>query len=390
MTFDFDRAVGRRGTDSLKWNRYGEDVLPLWVADMDFPAPEPVIEALRERIAHGVFGYGEDLPGLREAVCEWVGGSRGWTPHPESILFIPGLVSGLNVVCRAVGEPGDGVLVNTPVYPPFLSAPENQERQLESAQQQPVARGHVLRYEIDFDALEAAVGPRTRLFILCSPHNPTGRVFTPDELARVAELCRRHDLILCADEIHGDLVLGDAKHTPVASLDPAVASRTVTLAAPSKSFNIPGLGCSLAIVTDPARRDRIARAARGIVPDVNVLALHAALAAYTRCGEWLTALKGYLTANRDFVVDFVGSHLPGIRVTRPEATYLAWLDCREAGIEGNPHRFFLDEAKVALNDGRAFGPGGEGFVRLNFGCPRATLEEALRRMRRALRSLHDR
>jgi cysteine-S-conjugate beta-lyase len=387
MSFDFDRVVSRRGTDSLKWNRYGEDVLPLWVADMDFPSPEPVVEALRERIAHGVFGYGDDLSGLREAACDWVGRRRGWNLDPDSVLLLPGLVTGLNVVCRAVGESGDGVLVNTPVYPPFLTAPGNQGRRLESAEQRLVAQDRRLRYEIDFEALERAVGPRTRLFILCSPHNPTGRVFTSKELARVAEFCDRHDLILCADEIHGDLLLGDAEHTPAAVIDPGVASRTVTLVAPSKSFNIPGLGCSLAIVTDPALRARVGRAARGIVPDVNVLGLHAALAAYTHCDEWLKALRSYLTANRDLVVDFVERHLPGVRVTRPEATYLAWLDCRRAGIEGNPHRFFLEEARVAVNDGRAFGPGGEGFVRLNFGCPRSTLEEALDRMRTALQSL---
>lgn len=371
----------------MKWSAYGEGVLPLWVADMDFAAPEPVIAALKARIEHGVFGYSVDLPELKAVVAERLLTRHNWNVSPEAVVLLPGLVSGLNVVCRAIGNEGDGVLVNTPVYPPFLMAPGNQGRNLQFFEQRLSRREHLLAYDVDFDAMASAITPETRLFILCNPHNPTGRAFTRKELEQIAEICARNDIVICSDEIHCDLMLGGAPHHSIAALDPEIGKRTITLIAPSKTFNIPGLACSMAIVEDPELRSRMRVASQGIVPHVNTLGMHASLAAYQSCDHWLAALLDYLTGNRDLLVQFVREQLPSLSITNPEATYLAWIDCRAAGFDNNPHRFFLKQARVALNDGRHFGSGGEGFVRLNFGCPRSVLMEALERMKSALESL---
>jgi cystathionine beta-lyase len=239
-------------------------------------------------------------------------------------------------------------------------------------------------YEIDFDAFEAGLAAGTRVFILCNPHNPVGRVFTPDELARLADACLRHGVLICADEIHCDLVYEGHRHTPIASLAPEVARRTVTLMAPTKTFNIPGLRCSFAIAPDPALRARIANPSAPQFSEVNAFGLAAMVAAYRDGHDWLAQVLAYLQTNRDMVVDYVRREMPHIRVAAPEATYLAWLDCRDAGIAGDPYRFFLDRARVGLSDGPSFGTGGEGFVRVNFACPRPMLMEALVRMRTAL------
>ncbi|MBK8185485.1 MAG: putative C-S lyase [Candidatus Competibacteraceae bacterium] len=383
MPYDFDRSPTRRGTDSLKWQRYGA-ALPLWVADMDFISPEPVIAALRERISHGVFGYGAPPDELTETISKRMAEFYDWQVTAEQIVYLPGLVCGLNVTCRAVGEPGDAVIAQTPVYPPFLSSPEHQDRPLLAAELRAEQRGNQLRYTFDDTAFAATITPRTRLFILCHPHNPVGRVFDQAELSRLAEICEHYSLTVCSDEIHCDLLLDGRRHVPFATLSPSIAQRCITLMAPSKTFNIAGLGASFAIIQNPKLRQRFKQAMRGIVPDANILALNAALAAYQHGDDWLRELLVHLTANRDYVVDYVSRHLPGIRATAPEATYLIWLDCREAGISGSPHQFFLKHAGVALNDGATFGPGGAGFVRLNFGCPRATVAEGLERMRAAL------
>jgi cystathionine beta-lyase len=385
MPFDFDQAVDRRASDSIKWQRYGPAVLPLWVADMDFPAPPPIIAALQDRVAHGVFGYAAVPPALPERICARLARRYQWPVTPAQIIFLPGLVSGLNVVCRAVGEPGDSVLVPTPVYPPFLSAPVQQQRQLRTVELRPVRQGDWLDYAIDFDALAAAIDERTRLLLLCHPQNPTGRVYGVAELTRLAELCRERGVVICSDEIHCDLLLGDARHVPLATLSSAIAEHCITLMAPSKTFNIPGLGISFAVVGNADLRNRLNAAMAGIVPHLNVLGISAALAAYSgECDEWLTALLAYLTANRDYLVTYVKTQWPAIDITCPAATCLAWLDCRRAGISGRPYQFFLEKAKVALNDGVPFGPGGNGFVRLNFGCMQAVLVAALARMGVAL------
>jgi cystathionine beta-lyase len=381
--FDFDRLIERRGTGSLKWQLYDPDVLPLWVADMDFAAPEAVLQALHARVDHGIFGY--DLPSaaLTDVICARLNRLYGWAVTPEEILYVPSLVTGINVACRAVGQPGEAVLAQTPVYPPFLLSPPGHGLALQTAELTCLVEGHTLRYEIDYDAFEAAITPQTRLFLLCHPHNPTGAEYTPEQLGRLAEICLRHNVVICSDEIHCDLLLGNTRHVPLAKLSPEIAAATITLMAPSKTFNVPGLSCSFAVIPDKALRDRVERAALGIVPHVNSMGLAAALAAYCEGETWLEALLHYLAANRDTLVDFVQKRLPGVRTTVPQATYLAWLDCREA-VAGSPHQFFLEKARVALNDGATFGPGGEGFVRLNFGCPRSRLLEALEKMEAAL------
>jgi cystathionine beta-lyase len=386
MQYDFDRVIERHASDSLKWNRYGEDVLPMWVADMDFVCPAPILENLHKRVAHGVFGYGLPIAELAEVLCERMFQRYTWQVTPDQILFLPGLVCGLNLLCRAVGQPGDEVLVQTPVYPPFLSAPTNQGRRLHSVELAALCRGDKLYYFIDFSTFAAAITKRTSLFLLCHPHNPVGRIYNVDELMRLAEICESHNITICSDEIHCDLLLDSVSHKPIASLSPEIANRCITLMAPSKTFNIPGLGVSFAIAQNPNLMKQIKRAAEGIIAPVNVLGFVAALAAYRYCDGWLKELLTYLRANRDYLASYLQKHLPEIRSTFPQATYLAWLDCHQTGIKDNPQHFFLNKAKVALNDGLTFGPGGEGFVRLNFGCPRSILEQGLERIRKALKS----
>ena len=290
----------------------------------------------------------------------------------------PGLVTGINVACRAVGDTGDGVLTTVPVYPPFLTAPGNSSRELGTVPLMEGAGG----WEIDFDLLEPAITPRTRILLLCSPHNPTGRVFTRDELSTLAQICERHDLVICSDEIHCELVLDtDKEHIPTATLSPDVERRTITLMAPSKTFNIPGLGCSFAVISDEPLRRQFLRAMKGIVPHVNALGYTAALAAYRDSRDWYLAMIDYLRENRDSVERSIEA-MPGLSMHHVEATYLAWIDTRQTGMK-DPVKSF-EEAGVGLSDGKSF--GAEGFVRLNFGCPRSVLEEAFQRMRRIMRT----
>ncbi len=382
MIHDFDRVIDRRRTESSKWHTYPPDVLPLWVADMDFRSPEPVLRALRERVEHGVFGYGAEQPEFYEVFLDRLQTRYGWRVSPEAILVIPGVIPGFNLAARALTTAGDGLLLQTPVYPPIQRVPGNvgltsDEMELE---RQPDGR-----YAIDFERFEAAIGERTRMFLLCNPHNPVGRVFRRDELQRMAEICVRRGLLICADEVHCELTFSRQRHVPIASLDAEIAARTITLMAPSKSFNLPGLKCAVAIIPNASLREQFVAARLDLVRAVNVLGYTAALAAYRDGQPWLDALLRYLEANRDFVVEYARSKLPGVRAASPEATYLAWLDCREADLpDSDPYTFFLDKARVALNDGKTFGRGGAGFVRLNFACPRATLAEGLDRMRHAL------
>jgi cystathionine beta-lyase len=383
MAHDFDRVIDRRSTNSNKWRKYPPDVLPLWVADMDFASPEPVVRALRERAEHGVYGYGFEGPEFAQVFVDRLQKRYGWTVSPEAVVMIPGVIPGFNVACRALTAPGDGLLMQLPVYPPILRSPGNHELTRDEAM---LGRERDGRYVADLDAFRAAIHPRTRAFLLCNPHNPVGRVFTKQELDGMARICLERDLAIIADEIHCDLLYGAHRHVPMASLGPEVARRTITLMAPSKTFNMAGLKVSVAVITDASLRERFL-AARGdyVQAQVNIMGYAAALAAYRDGDAWLGELLRYLEANRDFLADYVRRHLPGVTVTPPEGTYLAWLDCRGAGpAAADPFTFFLERAKVALNDGALFGRGGQGFVRLNFGSPRALLTEGLERMRRAL------
>lgn len=384
MTFDFDTVLERRGTDSQKWQKYaGKDILPMWVADMDFVSAPPIIEALQRRVAHGVFGYARPAASEVEAVVTAVERNYGWRIDPSWLVWLPGLVCGLNVTSQAFAQPGEEVLALTPVYPPFMTAPKNSGRvsvtvpfMLNEGQR---------RWEIDFVALDRAVTPRTRLFFLCNPHNPLGRVFRRDELLRLAEFCVRHNLILCSDEIHCDLILDAIPHVPTATLGAEIAARTVTLMAPSKTYNVPGLGTSFAIISDPKLRTTFVRATAGIVAEVTNLGYAACEAAYRDGEPWRQALLAYLRGNRDFMHRFVEANLPGVRVEAPqEATYLAWLNVSALGL-ADPIGHF-EKYGIGLSDGAFFGEPRGLHVRLNFGCPRSTLEEGLKRMEKAVKA----
>jgi cystathionine beta-lyase len=381
MRYNFDAIIDRTQSDSGKWHYYGEGVLPLWVADTDFISPEPVLRALRQRVEHGIFGYGMEPPALRGVIVERLKQLYDWTVTPEDIIFLPGVVVGFNLAIEAVGSPGEGVLIQPPVYMPFMSAPGNAGLRRDDAE---LTRGAAGRYTIDMDAFREAIQPSTRMFLFCNPHNPVGRVFSRTELEQMAEVCLQRNMVICSDEIHCDLVFSGYRHIPIASLDPDVAARTITLMAPSKTYNIAGLECSFAVIQNPELRQQYEAARKHLVGGPNIMGFTAALAAYEEGQEWLEQMMAYLEANRDFLAGYLAQHMPGISMSPMEGTFLAWLDCRQAGIPGNPFQFFLREAKVALNDGPTFGRGGEGFVRLNFGCPRATLVEGLDKMRAAL------
>lgn len=374
---DFDRLIDRFAQPGEKWGRYaGQDVLPLWVADMDFAAPQPILDALHERVRHGVFGYAQPWPGLVSAVTDGILRDHGWRIEPDWLVWLPGVVSGLNIACRIAGQPGDEVFTATPIYPPFLSAPAYADRRLVT---RPMRReGETWHW--DRDAVEQAVGQRTALFMLCQPHNPIGRIFDDAELCWLAGLAEQHDFIICSDDIHCGLGFPDERpYRPLTVAAPDIASRTITLMAPSKTWNIASLYCAFAVIPDAALRRRFTQAMRGIVPQPNVLGLAAAEAAYRHGAPWRQALLAYLDGNRQRVQAAVAD-MPGLATTRPEATYLNWIDCRDSGLD-DPAAFF-EAAGVGLSDGAPFGM--PGFVRLNFGCPRSTLDEALARMQAAL------
>ncbi len=387
MHYNFDQILERRNTENAKWRTYPEDVLPLWVADMDFLSPEPVRRALREAVDHGTFGYprglhgsGAELPEYGELIVERLRDRYAWHVELQDVLFIPGVVVGVNITGNMFRTQGGSLVVQPPVYTPILDAAQTASLTRHEA---PLMRQPDGTYAIDWDQFEAALQADTRAFILCNPHNPVGRVFRRDELERMAELCLARNVLICSDEIHGDLIYRGQQHVPIASLDPAIAQQAITFFAPSKTFNLPGLQASVAIIQNAELRQRFQAARQGLVPWVNLMGMVALRAAYREGQEWLDQLLVYLEANRNFLYDFVSNELPGLSMAKPEGTYLAWIDCHGANLE-KPYEFFLEKAKVALSSGAIFGAGGQGFVRLNFGCPRATLEEALQRMKKAL------
>jgi cystathionine beta-lyase len=364
----------------MKWDKYkGRDIIPLWVADMDFKSAPAICEALHARIDHCVFGYTKPSSELNDVVVEMLQTQYGWEIKSEWLVWLPGLVTGLNAVTRAIGQDGDDVITAVPVYPPFLSAPLHFHRNLINV---PLLETDN-HWGFDFDRFEQAITPKTRLFMLCNPHNPVGRVYSREELSAIAEICDKHDLIICSDEIHCDLILDpDKNHIPTATLATSIAKRTITLMSASKTFNTPGLGCAFAVISDLELRQRLSKATAGIVPLVNALGFAATLVAFRDCADWRAELLDYLRGNRDLVEQAV-SQIPAISMAPVEATYLAWIDLRNTGLK-NPIKFF-EAAGVGLMDGTDF--AGPGFVRLNFGCPRATLDKALGRMAVALEKL---
>lgn len=376
--YDFDTPIDRSSTASLKWEKYaGTDIIPLWVADMDFRAPPEVLAALHRRVDHGVFGYTKPPGELNETVVRMLSRQFDWRVDEAWLIWLPGLVTGLNVACRAVGREGEAVATLTPVYPPFLSAPLHSGRRVVKV---PLVEENN-RWWVDVDRVEAALTPDTRLLLLCNPHNPVGRVLRRSELAALAELCLAHDLVICSDEIHCGLLLdAEKEHVPTATLGAEIADRTITLMAPSKTFNLPGLGCSFAVIPSEQLRRRFRQAMAGIVPMINAFGYEGALAAYRHGGPWQAALIDYLRDNRGRVQKAV-SGMDRLSMAPVEATYLAWIDVRRSGLD-HPVAHF-EKYGIGLQDGAEF--DGGGFVRLNFGCPASLLEEALRRMGRAVR-----
>lgn len=378
--YDFDTPIDRRGASSSKWEKYrGRDVIPMWVADMDFRTAPCIIEMLEARVQHGIFGYTNPPAELPRVVVAAMHSDFGWDIDPDWIVWLPSLVVGLNVVSRAFADEGEDILTATPIYPPFLSAPENGNRR---AVRVPLVESDDT-WRWDMPALEAAVTPQTRVLLLCSPHNPTGRVWSREELSALAAFCERHDLVLVSDEIHAGLVLDkQASHTPIAKLGDDIAARTVTLQSASKTFNLPGLGCAFAIVANEHLRTKLKRTMAGIVHHVGALGFFATLAALRDGREWQLALLEYLRGNRD-IVDRALRGMPGLRTWPVEATYLSWIDARALPVT-DPGAFFED-AGVGLYQGAPF--AAPGFLRLNFACPRGLLESTLEKMRRAIAGL---
>ncbi len=381
MAYDFDKQISRAGTGSLKWDKYNnKNILPLWVADMDFESAPEIIDALQARSQHPIFGYTVPTPEVVESVVNYLDQQHGYKIDPSWIVWSPGIVPAINLFCRSFGDEGDSVMTVTPVYPPFLGAPGNCNRELISVD----LMWDNDRWTFDFEAMEKAIRPNTRTFILCSPHNPVGRVFTREELQQLADFCEKHDLILCTDEIHCDLILDEnITHFPTNLLGECINQRTVMLMAPSKTYNIPGLCCAYAIIENPTLRHAFKKASRGIITEINSFGYEGLKAAYNHGEPWRKELIKYLRSNRDFLYEFVSENLPQINMKPMEATYLAWMDVSALKID-NPIEHF-EKHGVGLSEGTFF--GSKNHVRLNFATTRTTLQEGLERMLKAVSAI---
>lgn len=382
MKYHFDEIPNRRGTECVKWDIFPEGDLALWVADMDFAVCPKIISAMQKRMEHPVFGYALEGAEFKQIFCKRMLERYHWKITAEDVMLVPGIVSGFNFAIRAFCGAADSVIYQTPAYPPFIEGPGNFS--LEGINNDLYYCEEEQIWKIDFDKFEDQIKENTSLFILCNPHNPVGRTFTPEELNRLGEICLKHGVKICSDEIHCEILYKGSKHTPIASLNERFAADTVTFMAPSKTFNIPGLACSVAIIQDPEMREQFKKAYRGLGSHVSILSQEAGLAAYRDCDDWLEELLDYLEDNRNYVQNYLHENIPQITLNKNEATFLMWLDCSALPIEGSPAKFFAEKAHVQLNDGAAFGKGYEKFVRLNIGTNRATLSEALERMKKAL------
>lgn len=383
LDLDAVRPESRRPSVGEKWATYPDDVLPLWVADMDFPLAEPIRRVLARLVERGDVGYPihpapTDVPALAVERMERL---YGWKLDPSRVEILSDVVQGMTIALQQLSEPGEGAVVQTPIYPPFLGVVRELGRRLVET---PLALG-ASGYEIDLDALRAAVDEGTRVLLFCNPHNPSGRVFRRDELEGVAQLAIERDLFVVSDEIHQDLVWSGHTHVPLATLSPEIEARTLTLTAASKAFNVAGLRCAVALFGSDALKERFRGLPRGFRGGISVPGIEALQAAWRHGGPWLDGVRAYLEENRRLVIDFVARELPGVVLHPPEATYLAWLDCRALDLAPDPYRFFLSEAKVALSPGPNFGRPGRGFARINFATSKAILSEALERMAKALR-----
>ena len=381
MTFDFDQLFDRHHTGSTKWSRYPADVLPMWVADMDFAAPPVIVEALQQRLLHPLLGYSVAQDNLREAIVADLWHKYSWQVKPQELIFLPGVESGFNMALKALVQAQQNVVVQVPNYPPLRHAPGHWGLNKVELEFNAQADG---TYATPLDALREPLKGGGAL-LLSNPHNPIGKVFAREELQAVADICAAQDAWIISDEIHAELCFDGRVHIPTASLSPEISKRTITLMSASKAYNIAGLKTSFMIIQDAALRERVNHARCGMVDSVNPLGMEATRVAYSEAGPWLAELKIYLQANRDWLVDAVRTRLPGVTINVPQGTYLAWLDCTALDLP-DPQRFFLEQGKVGLSAGLDFGDRHQQFVRLNFGCPRALLEEGIARMERALAS----
>lgn len=378
MNFDFDTVVARKGSGCIKYDRRPE-LDPFWVADMDFVSAPPIIEALHKRIDHGVFGYAQAHTGLVDAIADYLKNRRHSILNPDHLIHLGGLVPALSLAARAFCAEGEELMTCTPVYPPFLGVHKDAGAKL-------LAVDHVFvngRWEFDWDAMEKAVSLKTKIFLLCNPQNSLGRVFSKDEVIRLAQFCVKHDLILVSDEIHCDLIHDEVvtPHFSALQLPSELAAKSITLLSPSKTWNIAGLGYAFAIIPEDSIRRKF-NAARGhTLAEINALSYYAAEAAYRDGEPWRRELIAYLKGNRDELVRFISDQCPGLSIHSPEATYLAWIDARKLGVK-NPAEFFEKEAGLFLSDGAFF--GWPGWVRFNFGCPRSRVIEGLMKMKAAL------
>ena len=385
MKYDFDKTIDRRATNSYKWDSAPEGVLPMWVADMDFRTAPAIIDALQKRVAHGIFGYTRVPDAYYDAVTSWFSRKHGWDIDREWIIYTSGVVPAVSAVIKALTVPGDKVIVQTPVYNCFFSSIRNNGCEIVS---NPLRRT-ADTYEMDFDALErCAADPRAKVMLLCNPHNPAGRVWTPDELTRLGNICLRNGVTVVADEIHCELVYQGFKYTPFASLSDAFLHRSVTCVSPSKAFNIAGLQIANIVAFDNDLRSRIDKAINiNEVCDVNPFGVAATIAAYNEGEEWLNQLVDYLHGNYEAMAEFCRRELSEFPITRLEGTYLVWMDCSSLGMPSDAlEHTLLDDARLWLNAGTMYGAEGEGYMRWNIACPRSVMLDGLNRFLNFVRS----
>ncbi len=391
MQYNFDEVIQRKNTQSSKWDNVGArvgnpDALPMWVADMDFRCPKPVVDAVRKRAEHEIYGYSYIAPEFRSSTISWIEKRHGWQLSPEWIVFSTGVVPVLNTMIQTFTEPGDEVIIQRPVYYPFINAVVDNHRVVSSNSL--LYSGGT--YSIDFEDLEKrAASPKAKIMILCNPHNPVGRVFTEDELSRMAEICLKNNVIMVSDEIHSDLIYTGHKHIPIASLSERFAENTVTCFAPSKTFNTAGLRSSGIVVPNQTIRKALEKQfARNRSLQQNIFGLPAYVAAYTECEDYLEQLLLYLENNVKYLDGFLKEHMPKIKLIKPEATFLMWLDCKELGLDNaGLADFLINKALVAVDRGDWFGPEGSGFARMNIACPRITLRQGLEQIEREYKKL---
>ncbi len=389
MSYNFDEVIDRSNTGSMKWDFYGryfeeEDILPMWVADMDFRAPEPVIEAVEKVARFGIYGYTEETESYREAVVEWLKRRHNWTIRTEWLHYSPGVVPALHWIVRRFAHPGDKVILQPPVYHPFFEAVNTGGCHVVNNPLKQVGDS----YQMDFEDLEKKIDDRVKMIILCSPHNPVGRVWSREELARLGEICLKHNVLVVSDEIHGDLLLNGNKHVPFASISEEFALNSITCYAPTKTFNLAGLQISNIIIPNPSLASEFKIALENNdMSRPNIFASAAAEAAYRHGDQWLKEVLIYLEKNHALVREFIKENIPEIKVTTAQATYLAWLDCRGLGLDpGELKKFMEEKAGLGLSQGYVFGEGGEGFVRMNLGTPCTIVEKALHKLERAVDS----